>query len=63
MEGWGIFSTMDWNQYNNEYMYIVVDSGERCYVFIAAMGYFQPVIKLMMNLCGNVINNKCGTNR
>lgn len=44
-------------------MYIVVDSGERCYVFIAAMGYFQPVIKLMMNLCGNVINNKCGTNR
>lgn len=29
------------------------------YVFIAAMGYFQPVIKLMMNSCVNVINNKC----
>lgn len=44
-------------------MYIVVDSGERCYVFIVVMGYFQLVIKLMMNLCGNVINNKCGINR
>lgn len=63
MEEVGVYF-QQWTEINiTMSMYIVVDSGERCYVFIAAMGYFQPVIKLMMNLCGNVINNKCGTNR